>query len=105
MSKLAVIETGGKHYLVRPNDIVDVEKIDGDTSQEISFDKVLLLSDEDGNDLQVGTPYIEGDNIKAVVEDQFKDKKVSVIKYKSKTRYRRKLSHRQHKTKVKISDF
>ena len=101
MATLAVIQTGGKQYLVREGQELKIEKLDLDVGASISFD-VLLMSDEEGTTTQVGTPTLSGAKVSATVLEQDRAKKVSVIKYKSKSRYRRNVGHRQPYTKIKI---
>jgi large subunit ribosomal protein L21 len=99
----AVIETGGKQYLVKTGDSLKVEKLIAEAGKEVVFDKVLLLANEDGTDVKIGTPYLEGVKVTATVEEQGKGKKVRVVKYKRKVRYRKVHGHRQAFTKVKIA--
>src|SRR3989344_7996320 len=91
----AVIETGGKQYLVSSGDVILTERFlenhtKGDT---IVFDKVLLVSD--GKDVSLGTPYLSGKTVEGTFEEEGRHKKISVIKFKSKVRYHRKYGHRQ----------
>lgn len=101
----AVIETGGKQHLVHSGDLVTIEKIDGEEGSEVKFDKVLLVGNEDGSDVKVGTPYLSGVSLTGKIEDQGRSKKLRVIKYKRKVRYKRVLGHRQHQTKVRIGEI
>ena len=101
--KLAVIRTGGKQYKVKKGDILKVEKLSGEKDTELTFDKVLLTSDETGKDLQVGNPYVKDAKVKAKIMEQGRARKVTGIKYKPKVRYRIKYGHRQAFTQVKIS--
>ena len=99
---LAVIETGGKQYLITPQQRLKIEKIEGiKKGDTILFDKVLLLADDDDN-IQIGHPYLKGVKIEAEVEDIAKSKKVIVFRYHNKTRYKKKKGHRQTYTKVHI---
>lgn len=98
----AVIETGGKQYLVQEGQTLKIEKISGDAGTEITFDKVLLLANEDGTEVKIGTPYLEGASVTASVEAQGRSKKIRVVKFKRKVRYKRVHGHRQHQTKVKM---
>lgn len=97
---LAIIKTGGKQYVVREGDTLDVEKIDQE-SGSLDFD-AMLVSDEKGADVKVGTPTVSGAKVTASIMEHGKAKKVSVIKYKPKVRYRRNVGHRQPFTKIKI---
>lgn len=99
---LAVIKTGGKQYLVREGDEIKVEKVVGEKDAELTFE-VLMLSDEDGGKLQLGTPTLSDVTIQAKIVEQGRGKKVVIIKYKPKVRYRRKTGHRQPYSKVKIA--
>lgn len=102
MSKIAIIKTGGKQYKVKEDDVLKVEKLQAEEGKDVSFDDILLVADEDGKDVQVGTPKLEKAKVTGKVLEQGRGKKISVIKYKSKIRYKRNLGHRQHFTKVKI---
>lgn len=97
--KFAVIETGGKQYKVAEGDVLNVEKLKG-SSETIVFDKVLLI--DDGKDTMIGTPYLEGATVTASKIEDGRADKVTVIKYKSKVRYKKVQGHRQPFTKVKI---
>jgi len=100
--KMAVIQTGGKQYRVSPGESLKIEKLSGElkAGSKITFDKVLLL--DDGKSVKIGTPYIEGATVEAEFEEGGRNKKVTVLKYKRKTRYRKKYGHRQPYSKIKI---
>ena len=100
---LAIIETGGKQYLVSPDQKLNIPKLEVDEGGKVVFDKVLLMADEAKGTVQVGAPYVEGAKVEAVVEKQGRARKIIVLKYKPKTRYRIRRGHRQHFTKVKIA--
>ena len=95
----AIIETGGKQYLVEENSVNYVEKLDTEAGKNVTFDKVLML------DGKVGTPYVEGAKVTGKVEKHGKQKKIIVYKYKQKTNYRRRQGHRQPYTKVVITSL
>ena len=98
----AIIETGGKQYRVSEGDIITIEKIKGEHSDgdKIVFDTVLMT--DDGNDSKIGTPAVAGAKVTAELVDQGLGKKVSVIRYKAKSRYFKKKGHRQPFMKVKV---
>lgn len=98
----AVIETGGKQYFIKTGDTLKIEKIDGEPGKDIVFDKILMLADEKGADVKIGNPYIDGASITATVEEQGRSRKLRVVKFKRKIRYKRTRGHRQHFTKVKV---
>ena len=101
MSLLAVIQTGGKQYIVREGQELKIEKLENESGASITFD-ALLISEEDGSNTKVGTPSVGGAKVSASVIEQGRAEKVSVIKYKPKVRYRRNVGHRQPFTKIKI---
>ncbi|MBU0672421.1 MAG: 50S ribosomal protein L21 [Candidatus Margulisbacteria bacterium] len=97
----AIIETGSKQYKVSQGDIIDVELVDAKHS--LTFDKVLLISDDDKT--EVGTPYVKGAKVSAkVLEADIKDKKVTTFRYKNKINYHRTIGHRQRYTRVEIQE-
>ncbi|OJI07569.1 50S ribosomal protein L21 [bacterium CG10_46_32] len=98
----AVIKTGGKQYKVKQGDILKVEKLDVEKDTTVAFNEVLLVGDEDGQNLNIGAPLISGATVTATVLEQGRSKKIDVIKYKRKIRYRKKFGHRQAFTQVKI---
>lgn len=102
MSKLAIIATGGKQYKVHPGQTLKVEKLPLEESAEIKLE-TLLLADEAGN-VQVGQPSLDH-MVVAKVIDHGKGDKITVVKYKNKTRYKRTLGHRQQFTKIEVQDW
>ncbi|HHP51703.1 MAG TPA: 50S ribosomal protein L21 [Moorella mulderi] len=99
----AIIETGGKQYWVKAGDVLRVEKLPAEPGEKVVFDKVLLVND--GFDLKIGSPYVEGAKVVATVEGHGKAKKIIVFKYKPKKNYRRKQGHRQPFTQIKIESI
>ncbi|MBR1438111.1 MAG: 50S ribosomal protein L21 [Synergistaceae bacterium] len=97
----AVIETGGKQYRVNSGDKFRIEKLSGETSTEIVFDKVLALGGE-GTETKFGNPYISGARVTAEIVKQGRADKVLVFKYKSKKNIRKMRGHRQYFTEVVI---
>ena len=98
----SIIETGGKQYKVVAGQKLKVEKLAVENGN-IVFDKVLL--NVDGENVSIGTPYINGAKVEARVVRQARDKKKIVFRYHSKVRYRKKKGHRQHFTEVEISSI
>lgn len=98
---LAIIKTGGKQYLVKAGDVLDIEKLPESKTGKLSFDQVLLTID-DKDEVTLGKPTIAKAKVEAVLVRNFKTKKIDVIKYKNKIRYRRKFGHRQNKSQIKI---
>jgi len=100
---LAVIKTGGKQYKVSEKQVLRVEKLSADARKEnkVVFDDVLLVSDTAGK-LTIGSPTVKNAHVEAQVVSDGKNKKVRVVKYKPKTRYKRVIGHRQPYTEVRI---
>ena len=98
----AIIKTGGKQYQAAKGDILKVEKLAKakKTGDKVVFDKVLLISDKDK--VTLGKPYIAKAKVEASLIKNFKDKKIDVLKYKNKIRYRKHYGHRQNLAEVKI---
>lgn len=99
----AVLETGGKQYRVQAGDILFIEKLDVEADEKVSFDKILMVSDDSG--LKIGKPYVDGAKVEATVIKNGKSKKVLMMRYKAKKGVRIKRGHRQHYTKVKIDSI
>ena len=99
----AIIESCGKQYKVAEGDVVFFEKLDAEEGKKVTFDKVMLVS-EDGK-VQVGTPYVKGVKVEGKVVSHGKAKKIIVFKMKSKANYRRRYGHRQPYTKVEITSI
>jgi large subunit ribosomal protein L21 len=103
--EIAVIMTGGKQYVVAVGDVVDVELLKGElkAGDTVSFDKVLLV--DNGTDTTIGTPYIKGAVVKGTYEGEQKGPKVTVFRYKAKSNRDRRVGHRQHYARVRITSF
>lgn len=99
----AIIESCGKQYKVAEGDIVFFEKLEVEEGKKITFDKIVLVSEE--GKVQVGNPYVKDVKVEGKVVEHGKGKKVIVFKMKAKKNYRRKQGHRQPYTKVEILDI
>ena len=102
MKEFAVIETGGKQYQVKSGDVITIELLPGEmkAGDKVTFDKVVLV--DDGSNTTIGTPYITGAKVEAIYKATGRLPKVTVIKYKQKSRYFKKNGHRQPFSKIKI---
>ncbi len=99
----AVIKTGGKQYTVHSGQTLDVELLEAEADTQLELDQVLLLS-RDGQ-VTVGRPVVAGASVMATVVEHGKAPKIIVFKYKNKTRYQRKLGHRQRFTRIQIDEI
>ena len=97
----AVIEACGKQYKVAEGDVVFFEKLDAEEGKKVTFDKVILVSND--KKVEVGAPYVKGIKVEGKVVSHGKGKKILVYKYKAKKNYRRTQGHRQPYTKVEIT--
>ena len=101
MGKIAVVKTGGKQYKVSVGDTIKVEKLNLEPGQSLKLNTLLVA---EGSDLELGQPSL-GERVEAEVVENGRNKKVTVVKYKSKTRYKKTVGHRQHFTALKISSI
>lgn len=97
----AVIIAGGKQHLVTEGQTLSVEKIELNVGDSLTFEP-LLVSSDDGATVSVGTPTVANAVVTAIIAEHGRAEKISVIKYKPKTRYRRNVGHRQPWTKITI---
>lgn len=97
----AVIKTGGKQYRVAADDVIVVEKLEGEPGQAIAFEDVLLVSGEAG--VAIGAPTVPGARVTGEFVETRKGDKVKVFKKKRRNTYRRKKGHRQLETVVRIT--
>ncbi len=101
MAKIAIIATGGKQYVVTDGTVLTIEKLENSDDGKFTFDKVLLV--DDGSATKTGAPYISGAKVSAELVAEGREKKITVIHYRQKSRYFKKRGHRQPFTKVKIT--
>jgi large subunit ribosomal protein L21 len=92
----------GKQYKAEKGARLKVDRVDAEPGASLDIDSVLLHS---GDTVSVGTPYIAGAKVQAVVESHGKERKIIVFKYKPKKDYRRKQGHRQGYSIIKIEDI
>jgi large subunit ribosomal protein L21 len=99
----AIIKTGGKQYAVAPGDEVKFEKLSGQVGDIVTFNEILMASDEGG--AHIGTPFLADSKVTGKILRQGREKKVIVFKYKRRKGYRRKKGHRQAFSLVKIEQI
>ena len=98
----ALMEFKGKQYKAEKGALIQVDKIDAEPGSELDIDSVVLISSDK---VSVGSPYVAGAKVQAVVEGHKKADKIIVFKYKPKKDYRRKKGHRQQYSLIKIQDI
>ncbi len=99
----AVIKTKGFQYLVGKGEILTIPARIGDVGQQIEFDQVLLIKDEEQT--YFGKPYIKGALVKGTVRKNGKSDKITIFKFRRREKYRRKRGHRQDFSEVEITDI
>ena len=99
----AIIESCGRQYKVTEGDVVFFEKLEVAEGKKITFDNVVLVSEE--GKVQVGSPYVKGVKVEGKVVSHGKHKKIVVFKMKAKKNERKKQGHRQPYTKVEITSI
>lgn len=99
----AVIKTGGKQYRVEQGATLAIERLDGDTGAEVSFDEVLLVGSDSAT--TIGRPLVQGASVKATIVEQGRAKKVIIFKFRRRKNYKRKKGHRQYFTRVRIDSI
>jgi large subunit ribosomal protein L21 len=99
----AVIRTGGKQYKVAPQDMLEIEKIDGAAGDAVRFSDVLMIAGD--GEPRLGEPLISGASVAAEVVEQGRGPKIIVFKKKRRQNYRRKRGHRQELTTVRILEI
>jgi len=99
MANFAIIQTGGKQYNVKLGEKIEVELLDKNEGDEVTFE-TLLISKEDA--LTIGKPLLKT-SVKGLVKGEVKGEKLHIRKFKAKSRYRRHTGHRQKYTLVEIT--
>ena len=99
----AVLNTGGKQYKVSQGDLIEVEKLESNTGDTIILDQVLMVGE--GENIEVGSPFLPGCKVTGEVVEQGKGAKIIVFKKKRRKNYRRKNGHRQLFTQLKITEI
>ncbi len=99
----AVIKTGGKQYRVAQNDLLTIERLEGEPGASIEFADVLMVGE--GDNVKVGAPFVDGAKVTAELVDQARGPKVIAFKKRRRQNSRRKRGHRQHLSLVRITNI
>lgn len=97
----AVIKTGGKQYKVQKDDVLEIERIEGEAGAKVSFTEVLAIADE--GKIETGSPVIPNSSVEAEIVTHLRGDKIRVFKMKRRKGYRRRKGHRQELTQIRIS--
>ena len=99
----AVIESGGKQHRVEPGEVLRLEKLDAAEGETVNFDQVMMCGE--GENIQIGTPFVDGVAVTAEVVSHGRGDKITIIKMRRRKHYRRQAGHRQYFTEVKIREI
>ncbi len=99
----AVIQTGGKQYRLTAGDTVRVETLDAEEGASVEFDNILMVAD--GDNIKLGTPFVEGGKVVAKVKAHGRHKKIEIIKFNRRKHYDKRTGHRQNYTELEITDI
>lgn len=99
----AIIETGGKQLRVEPGRFYDVDRLSGETDEQLTIDRVLFVAHDDG--VSIGQPLVEGATVSATVMSQLRGRKIIVYKMRPKKKTRKKQGHRQELTRLMIDSI
>jgi len=97
----AVFASGGKQHRVTEGEVIRIERLSAEPGEEVVFDKVLMVAD--GDQVSVGSPFVDGGKVTAEVVANARGKKVQIIKFKRRKDYLRRQGHRQWFTELKIT--
>ncbi|MCZ6709057.1 MAG: 50S ribosomal protein L21 [Gammaproteobacteria bacterium] len=97
----AVFASGGKQHRVTEGEVIRIERLAVEPGEEVVFDKVLMVAD--GDQVSVGTPFVDGGKVTAEVIGNDRGKKINVLKFKRRKDYLRRQGHRQWFTELKIT--
>lgn len=97
----AVIKTGGKQYRVAEGDKLKVEKLEAEEGASVDLDQVLMVAD--GDDVRIGTPFVDGGCVTATVTGHGRHDKIEVVKFKRRKKYHRFQGHRQYFTELQVT--
>ncbi|MDA9679990.1 50S ribosomal protein L21 [Gammaproteobacteria bacterium] len=99
----AVIKSGGKQHRVEPGEVLRLEKLDAAEGETVNFDQVMMCGE--GENIQIGTPFVDGVAVTAEVVSHGRGNKITIIKMRRRKHYRRQAGHRQYFTEVKIKEI
>ena len=97
----AVISTGGKQYKLAQGDVCRIEKLDAEEGASVEIDKVLMIAD--GDNINIGTPFIDGGKVTATVKSHGRAKKVEIMKFRRRKHHQKRTGHRQYYTEIEVT--
>jgi len=97
----AVISTGGKQYKLAQGDVCRVEKLDAEEGATVDLDKVLMIAD--GDNINIGTPFVDGGKVTATIKSHGRAKKVEIMKFRRRKHHQKRTGHRQYYTEIEVT--
>lgn len=97
----AVISTGGKQYKLAQGDVCRIEKLDLEEGASVELDKVLMIAD--GDNINIGTPFVDGGKVTATIKAHGRAKKVEIMKFKRRKHHQKRTGHRQYYTEIEVT--
>lgn len=97
----AIVKTGGKQFKAAKDDVIIVEKLEGEPGTKIDLSEVLMVID--GTKFKVGSPFVKGAKVSGEIVRQGKAKKINAFNYKAKKNVRKRWGHRQPQTHLRIT--
>jgi len=97
----AVISTGGKQHRLTQGEVLRVEKLDAEEGASVELDKVLMIAD--GDNINIGTPLVEGGKVTATVKTHGRAKKVKIMKFRRRKHHQKRTGHRQYYTEIEVT--
>ncbi|HHJ36614.1 MAG TPA: 50S ribosomal protein L21 [Gammaproteobacteria bacterium] len=97
----AVISTGGKQYKLAQGDVCRIEKLDAEEGATVDLDKVLLIAD--GDNINIGAPYVDGGKVTATIKSHGRAKKVEIMKFRRRKHHQKRTGHRQYYTEIEVT--
>lgn len=98
----AIVKTGGKQFKAAKDDVLIVEKIEGEAGTAVELGEVVMVVD--GDNTNVGSPFIQGAVVRGEIVRQGKAKKINAFNYKPKKNERKRWGHRQPQTHIRITE-
>ena len=101
--RYAIVASGGKQYVAREGETLEVDRLGQPEGETFEFSEVLLAAE--GDQVLVGMPVVDGARVRATILGEVRAKKVVVFRYQPKKRRRRKVGHRQTYSRLKIEEI
>jgi len=99
----AMVEIQGKQYKAEQDALLKVDRLSQEEGAALELEQVLLLSSDKG--VKVGSPFVKGAAVKAVVEQHVRDPKVRILKFKKRKNYSRLTGHRQAYSLIRVKEI